>query len=120
MTVKKIFCGCVTGYPFSYQKSADGIFFPLRTALARTNFFEHQYAPNPQVSLPPFSIIQVSVQRPNEIVRQDGKSVPLLMSIEEISFSAHSDFAQTKEFVSTIDVNHVVPGAQPNGTAAIG
>ena len=37
---------------------------------------------------------QVCVQRPNEIVRQDGKSVPLAMSIEEISFSAHSDFAQ--------------------------
>jgi cleavage and polyadenylation specificity factor subunit 3 len=51
---------------------------------------------------------QVSVQRPNEIVRQDGKTVPLAMTIEEISFSAHSDFAQTREFVATIDVGHVV------------
>ncbi len=30
---KKISRGCAAGYPFSYQKSGDGIFFSLRTAL---------------------------------------------------------------------------------------
>lgn len=58
----------------------------------------------PLVSLPAvcvagsLAVAQVAVQRPNEIMRQDGKTVPLAMTIEEISFSAHSDFAQTRVF----------------------
>ena len=43
------------------------------------------------------------LDRPREIQREDGKLLPLRMdSIHNVSFSAHSDFAQTKDFISSI------------------
>eukprot|EP01064_Diplonema_japonicum_P037007 TRINITY_DN8561_c5_g1_i1.p1 TRINITY_DN8561_c5_g1~~TRINITY_DN8561_c5_g1_i1.p1 ORF type:complete len:746 (+),score=210.41 TRINITY_DN8561_c5_g1_i1:83-2239(+) len=45
---------------------------------------------------------------PSEIQREDGKVLPLRMSVHTVSFSAHSDFAQTKEFVTTLGTKQVV------------
>eukprot|EP00906_Rhabdomonas_costata_P036586 RCo051313 len=50
----------------------------------------------------------VCTTHPNEITRLDGRTVPLAMSTEEISFSAHSDYAQTRDFVRALEVTQVV------------
>lgn len=46
--------------------------------------------------------------RPAEVQREDGRMLPLRCSVEVVSFSAHSDYKQTKEFITTIGVKHVV------------
>eukprot|EP01062_Namystynia_karyoxenos_P054100 TRINITY_DN4428_c3_g1_i1.p1 TRINITY_DN4428_c3_g1~~TRINITY_DN4428_c3_g1_i1.p1 ORF type:complete len:759 (+),score=236.96 TRINITY_DN4428_c3_g1_i1:82-2277(+) len=46
--------------------------------------------------------------RPAEIQREDGRVLPLRMQVETVSFSAHSDYSQTKEFVETLGVKHVI------------
>ena len=45
---------------------------------------------------------------PREFQRQSGKVVPLRCSIHTVSFSAHSDFEQTREFVRAIGTKHAV------------
>ena len=45
---------------------------------------------------------------PSEVQREDGKVLPLRCSVHTVSFSAHSDFQQTREFVETIGTKHVV------------
>jgi cleavage and polyadenylation specificity factor subunit 3 len=41
--------------------------------------------------------------RPREITKEDGQVLPLRMeSVHVVSFSAHSDFKQTKEFIQSI------------------
>eukprot|EP01065_Artemidia_motanka_P035240 TRINITY_DN43148_c0_g1_i1.p1 TRINITY_DN43148_c0_g1~~TRINITY_DN43148_c0_g1_i1.p1 ORF type:complete len:724 (+),score=259.09 TRINITY_DN43148_c0_g1_i1:112-2283(+) len=46
--------------------------------------------------------------RPSEVQREDGRMLPLRMSVDVVSFSAHSDYQQTREFVDTLGVKHVV------------
>eukprot|EP00760_Papus_ankaliazontas_P001581 PhM_4_TR10516/c0_g1_i1/m.5424/K14403/CPSF3, YSH1; cleavage and polyadenylation specificity factor subunit 3 len=48
--------------------------------------------------------------KPREITREDGRVLPLRMeTVESVSFSAHSDFQQTKNFLHSIpDVKHIV------------
>ena len=45
---------------------------------------------------------------PASFQRQSGKVVPMKMSVHTVSFSAHSDFAQTREFIKAIGTKHVV------------
>lgn len=43
----------------------------------------------------------------------DGRKVPLKMSVEYISFSAHVDFTQNSQFIDEVKAPHVVsyPGS---------
>eukprot|EP00237_Pycnococcus_provasolii_P005211 CAMPEP_0119204322 /NCGR_PEP_ID=MMETSP1316-20130426/37031_1 /TAXON_ID=41880 /ORGANISM="Pycnococcus provasolii, Strain RCC2336" /LENGTH=64 /DNA_ID=CAMNT_0007200631 /DNA_START=26 /DNA_END=217 /DNA_ORIENTATION=- len=45
---------------------------------------------------------------PREVQRLNGEMVPLRMSVAYISFSAHSDYTQTSQFVQALDPPHVV------------
>eukprot|EP01059_Diplonema_ambulator_P035485 TRINITY_DN8360_c0_g3_i1.p1 TRINITY_DN8360_c0_g3~~TRINITY_DN8360_c0_g3_i1.p1 ORF type:complete len:718 (+),score=267.69 TRINITY_DN8360_c0_g3_i1:54-2207(+) len=45
---------------------------------------------------------------PREIQREDGKVLQLRMSVHTVSFSAHSDCKQTKEFITTLGTKQVV------------
>ncbi|XP_071853593.1 cleavage and polyadenylation specificity factor subunit 3-like isoform X3 [Apostichopus japonicus] len=45
---------------------------------------------------------------PEEIVTMTGQKLPLKMSVDYISFSAHSDYEQTSEFIRTLKPPHVV------------
>lgn len=45
---------------------------------------------------------------PQEIVTSGGDRVPVNLSIEYISFSAHSDFQQTRDFVAAVRPKYVV------------
>lgn len=38
----------------------------------------------------------------------DGRKVPLKMSVEYISFSAHVDFTQNSQFIDEVKAPHVV------------
>jgi cleavage and polyadenylation specificity factor subunit 3 len=43
-----------------------------------------------------------------EIRRADGIDVPIKMSVHNISFSAHADFVQTRDFIKTVDPTQVI------------
>lgn len=46
--------------------------------------------------------------QPGTITTRVGLKVPLRMSVEAISFSAHADYEQTREFLNTLAPPHVV------------
>jgi len=48
------------------------------------------------------------MSEPKEIVTSAGDRVPVNLSIDYTSFSAHSDFQQTREFVASLRPAHVV------------
>jgi cleavage and polyadenylation specificity factor subunit 3 len=48
------------------------------------------------------------MSEPKEITTLSGATVPLHMSVNYISFSAHSDFLQTSEFIDLLVPPHVV------------
>ncbi|KNH08015.1 cleavage and polyadenylation specificity factor subunit [Perkinsela sp. CCAP 1560/4] len=49
------------------------------------------------------TLAKTILDRPREILQEDGKVLPLKMdSIHNVSFSAHSDFAQTRDFITCI------------------
>lgn len=45
---------------------------------------------------------------PTDFQAMDGRKVPLRMSVEYISFSAHVDFAQNSQFIDDVKAPHVV------------
>ena len=51
--------------------------------------------------------------KPSDIVTSSGDRVPVNLSIDYISFSAHSDYAQTREFVQARRPR--TPGHTPHG-----
>ncbi|KAK6626585.1 Cleavage and polyadenylation specificity factor 73 [Polyplax serrata] len=48
------------------------------------------------------------LSEPEEIVTMNGQKLPLKMSVDYISFSAHTDYKQTSEFVRALKPPHVV------------
>mmetsp|Transcript_16116 Transcript_16116/g.62848 ORF Transcript_16116/g.62848 Transcript_16116/m.62848 type:complete len:687 (+) Transcript_16116:16-2076(+) len=48
------------------------------------------------------------ITMPDTIKSQDGKTLPLRMSVDYISFSAHCDFQQTRDFVDMLKPPHIV------------
>jgi cleavage and polyadenylation specificity factor subunit 3 len=48
------------------------------------------------------------MSEPEEITSASGQPLPLNMSVDYISFSAHSDFLQTSEFIDTLQPPYVV------------
>eukprot|EP00891_Asterochloris_glomerata_P003167 jgi/Astpho2/3167/fgenesh1_pm.00052_%23_3_t len=48
------------------------------------------------------------ISQPKEVLLRNGQKVPLKMSVDAISFSAHADFPQTSEFLDLLKPPHVV------------
>ena len=48
------------------------------------------------------------LQNPPEVTTRSGLVVPLRMSVDNVSFSAHADYAQTQEFVDTVQPKNVI------------
>nr|XP_039259964.1 cleavage and polyadenylation specificity factor subunit 3-like [Styela clava] len=48
------------------------------------------------------------LSEPDEVQTMQGQKIPLKMSVDYISFSAHADYRQVSEFVRTIKPPHIV------------
>lgn len=48
------------------------------------------------------------LSEPDEVQTMNGQKIPLKMSVDYISFSAHADYRQISEFVRTIKPPHIV------------
>ena len=53
-------------------------------------------------------LLQHILSEPEEIVTMGGQKLPLKCSVDYISFSAHTDYKQTSEFVRTLKPAHIV------------
>ncbi|XP_041984334.1 cleavage and polyadenylation specificity factor 73 [Aricia agestis] len=54
------------------------------------------------------TLAKTVLSEPDEITTMAGQKLPLRMSVDYISFSAHTDYAQTSEFISLLKPPHVV------------
>jgi cleavage and polyadenylation specificity factor subunit 3 len=48
------------------------------------------------------------MNEPDDFSAMDGRKVPLNMSVDYISFSAHVDFTQNAKFIDDVKAPHVV------------
>lgn len=53
-------------------------------------------------------VSQHIMTEPEEITTMSGQKLPLKMSVDYISFSAHTDYQQTSEFIRALKPPHVV------------
>lgn len=53
-------------------------------------------------------ILQHIMSEPEEITTMSGQKLQLKMSVDYISFSAHTDYQQTSEFIRALKPPHVV------------
>lgn len=53
-------------------------------------------------------LFQHIMSEPEEITTMSGQKLPLKMSVDYISFSAHTDYQQTSEFIRALKPPHVV------------
>lgn len=51
---------------------------------------------------------------PEEFTSLKGATIPRRISVDEISFSAHVDYAQNAEFIEQVKAQHVVCSSQPS------
>lgn len=54
------------------------------------------------------TLAKTILSEPEEIVTMTGQKLALKMSVDYISFSAHTDFQQTNEFIKILKPPHVV------------
>lgn len=54
------------------------------------------------------TLAKTVLSEPEEIVTMSGQKLPLNMSVDYISFSAHTDYQQTSEFIRLLKPQHVV------------
>lgn len=54
------------------------------------------------------TLAKTILSEPEEITTMSGQKLPLKMSVDYISFSAHTDYQQTSEFIRTLKPPHVV------------
>lgn len=54
------------------------------------------------------TLAKTILSEPEEIATMSGQKLPLNMSVDYISFSAHTDYQQTSEFIRLLKPNHVV------------
>lgn len=55
-----------------------------------------------------YFLLQHILSEPEEIMTMSGQKLPLKMSVDYISFSAHTDYQQTSEFIRALLPPHVV------------
>ncbi|XP_030025609.2 cleavage and polyadenylation specificity factor 73 isoform X1 [Manduca sexta] len=54
------------------------------------------------------TLAKTILSEPEEITSMSGQKLPLKMSVDYISFSAHTDYQQTSEFINILNPPHVV------------
>lgn len=54
------------------------------------------------------TVAKTILSEPEEITTMSGQKLPLKMSVDYISFSAHTDYQQTSEFIKILKPPHVV------------
>ncbi|KAI5745022.1 hypothetical protein M8J76_007479 [Diaphorina citri] len=54
------------------------------------------------------TLAKTILSEPEEVIGMSGQRLPLKMSVDYISFSAHTDYQQTSEFVRELRPAHVV------------
>ncbi|KAH8024820.1 hypothetical protein MRX96_005528 [Rhipicephalus microplus] len=54
------------------------------------------------------TLAKTILSEPEEIATMVGQKLPLKMSVDYISFSAHTDYQQTSEFIRTLKPPHIV------------
>lgn len=54
------------------------------------------------------TLAKTILSEPEEITTMSGQKLPLNMSVDYISFSAHTDYQQTSEFIRLLKPEHVV------------
>jgi cleavage and polyadenylation specificity factor subunit 3 len=54
------------------------------------------------------TLAKTILSEPEEIVSMSGQKLPLNMSVDYISFSAHTDYQQTSEFIRLLKPTHVI------------
>lgn len=54
------------------------------------------------------TLAKTILSEPQEIMSMSGQKLPLNMSVDYISFSAHTDYQQTSEFIRLLKPTHVV------------
>nr|XP_037873567.1 cleavage and polyadenylation specificity factor 73 isoform X6 [Bombyx mori] len=57
------------------------------------------------------TLAKTILSEPDEITTMSGQKLPLRMSVDYISFSAHTDYQQTSEFINILKPPHVVMGS---------
>lgn len=55
-----------------------------------------------------FGLIQNLLQQPDDFISLKGQKIKRLMTVDEISFSAHVDFAQNSSFIHEVNPKHIV------------
>jgi len=58
--------------------------------------------------LRPYTIFQDIMTEPEEFITLKGITIPRRISVDEISFSAHVDYAQNSEYIEQVKAQHVV------------
>jgi cleavage and polyadenylation specificity factor subunit 3 len=53
-------------------------------------------------------IFQHILSEPEEIITMSGQRLPMKCSVDYISFSAHTDYQQTSEFIRALKPPHIV------------
>lgn len=59
------------------------------------------------------------MNEPSDFQAMDGRKVPLKMSVDYISFSAHVDFTQNSKFIDDVKAPHVVSTYNPEKKIAL-
>ncbi|XP_065081556.1 cleavage and polyadenylation specificity factor 73 [Ochlerotatus camptorhynchus] len=54
------------------------------------------------------TLAKTVLSEPEEITSMSGQKIPLNMSVDYISFSAHTDYQQTSEFIRILKPTHVI------------
>ncbi|CAO3657388.1 unnamed protein product [Mucor hiemalis] len=54
------------------------------------------------------TLARQAITEPSDFQAMDGRKVPLKMSVEYISFSAHVDFTQNSQFIDEVKAPHVI------------
>ena len=54
------------------------------------------------------TLAKTVLSEPQETVTMSGQKLPLNMSVNYISFSAHTDYEQTSEFIKILQPSHIV------------
>lgn len=54
------------------------------------------------------TLAKAILSEPEDITTMTGQKLPLKMSVDYISFSAHTDYQQTREFINILKPPHIV------------
>lgn len=54
------------------------------------------------------TLAKTILSEPDDVTTMSGQKLPLKMSVDYISFSAHTDYQQTSEFIRILKPPHVV------------